>query len=87
MIHGFDLNNPLICEGIIGDGCGGGRLFMVEDASLKAYDPITKKYFELLKDIKNPIGISKKACVITLVCKDETITFDLSEMKKIQNNV
>nr|WP_321266387.1 thiamine biosynthesis protein ThiF [uncultured Sulfurimonas sp.] len=84
MIHGFDLSNPLICEGIVGDGCGGGRLFMVEDTTLKAYDPITKEYFELLKDIQNPLCISKKACIVSVVCKDEVIEFDLSKMKKIE---
>ncbi|MFT7004190.1 MAG: hypothetical protein ACJAWW_001543 [Sulfurimonas sp.] len=83
MIHGFDLSNPLICEGIIGDGCGGGRLFMITDNTLKAYDPTTKEYYELLKGIKNPISISKKACKVTIVCDDETIKFDLSEMKKV----
>ena len=83
MIHGFDLENPLICEGIIGDGCGGGRLFMIENLTLKAYDPITKEYYELLKDIKKPLSISKKACKVTVVCEDETILFDLSEMKKV----
>lgn len=83
MTHGFDLNNPLICEGIIGDGCGGGRLFMVEQNILKAYDPITKEYFELLKDVRKPIGISKKVCIVTIVCEDEIVEFDLSKMKKI----
>lgn len=83
MTHGFDLNDPLICEGIIGDGCGGGRLFMVKEKSLKAYDPTTEEYFELLKDVKNPLSISKKACVVTIVCENETVKFDLSEMKKI----
>jgi hypothetical protein len=83
MIHGFDLNNPLICEGIVGDGCGGGRLFMVEDTKLKAYDPITKEYFILLEDIQKPLSISKKACLVTIICENETIKFNLSKMKKV----
>ncbi|MFT5835268.1 MAG: hypothetical protein ACI9RG_000153 [Sulfurimonas sp.] len=83
MNHGFDLNSPLICEGIIGDGCGGGRLFMVKENTLKAYDPTTKEFFELLQNIQNTLSISKKACIVSIVCEDETIEFDLSAMKKV----
>ena len=74
----LDSNNPLMCEGIIGDGCGGGRIFFVEDSTLKAYDPQTKESFILLDKIPNPKRISKKACVITIECEGETIEFDLS---------
>ncbi len=83
MNHGFDLNNPLVCEGIIGDGCGGGRIFMVEDNTLKVYDPITKKKTQLMENIPTAKYISKKACIITIVCKDEKIKFDLSSLKKV----
>ena len=82
-MDGFDLNDPLICEGIIGDGCGGGRLFMVENKTLKAYDQITKESRVLLEDICNPRTISKKKCIVTIVCEDEIIKFDLSAMKKV----
>jgi hypothetical protein len=80
MTHGFDINSPLVCEGIIGDGCGGGRFFMIQDAKLIAYDPKTKEYFEILEGIEKPISISKKACIVTVVCEDKTIKFDLSKM-------
>lgn len=80
MTHGFDIDEALICEGIIGDGCGGGRLFMVQDEVLKAYDPLTKEYFELLSGVKNPLSISKSACILSVVCQEETIEFDLSKM-------
>ncbi len=81
MTHGFDLNSPLICEGIVGDGCGGGRLFMVEDETLKAYDPITKDSFILLKNILDAVSISKSACMITIICIKEKIVFDLSTLR------
>jgi len=81
MTHGFDLNSPLICEGIVGDGCGGGRFFIVEDEALKAYDPITKEYFILLNNIVNAVSISKSACILTIVGENETIKFDLSKLK------
>ena len=80
-LDGFDLESPLVCEGIIGDGCGGGRLFMIEDGVLKAYDPITKESFSLLQNILNAKSISKKACIIKIVSEKEEIRFDLSAMK------
>ncbi|HFB54221.1 MAG TPA: thiamine biosynthesis protein ThiF, partial [Sulfurimonas autotrophica] len=43
MIPGFSKDSPLVCEGIIGDGCGGGRFFAVEDETLFAYDPLTQE--------------------------------------------
>jgi len=85
MIHGsnYDLNSPLVCEGIIGDGCGGGRLFIVEEETLKAYDPQTKETFTLLSPIFNAKKIIKNACIITVECEKENIRFDLSRMKKV----
>lgn len=83
MIHGFDVDEALICEGIIGDGCGGGRFFMVQDEILKAYDPDTKEYFELLEGIKDAISISKSACIVSVTCEKESIEFDLSKMKRV----
>ncbi len=83
MTHGFDLDNPLVCEGIIGDGCGGGRLFLVEDEILKAYDPQTQETFTLLEPVSNAKKISKNVCIITVECEKEDIKFDLSAMKKI----
>jgi hypothetical protein len=69
--------------GIIGDGCGGGREFIVEDGILRAYDEQSGESIVLLKKLKNVIAISKKACVITLTCRDEKIEFDLSSMIRI----
>jgi len=83
MTHGFDLNSPLICEGVIGDGCGGGRLFMVEDEVLKAFDPLTKEIFVLLEDVLNAVSVSKSACLIKIVCKTREIRFDLSLLEEV----
>ena len=81
MMDGFDLDSPLICEGIVGDGCGGGRLFFVENETLFAYDPQTQEKMLLLKEIKNAIKITKKACVIFIECSAEIISLDLSTLK------
>ena len=80
MIHGFDVNNELICEGIVGDGCGGGRLFFVEDETLKVYDPQSKEVMNLLTDIKDAKKVTKKGCIITIKCEKELVKFDLSSM-------
>jgi len=79
MTHG----SRLTCIGIIGDGCGGGREFIVEKDTLTAYDPQTKEEIVLLKNIVNAHSISKSGCVITITCKEEIITFNLSKLKKV----
>jgi len=84
MTHGFDLNSALVCEGIVGDGCGGGRIFFVEEERLFAYDPLTQERIELLSDIKNATKISKKGCHITIQTEREQIIFDLSQLKRIE---
>ncbi len=83
MIHGFDLNDALVCEGVVGDGCGGGRIFYIEDSTLKSFDPMSKESITLFKDIQNAIKISKRVCKISIECLNETIIFDLSLLKKV----
>ncbi len=83
MMAGFDLDSPLVCEGIIGDGCGGGRLFFVEEENLQVYDPITKERMTLLEGITDAKELSKKACVLTVTCDNTIIQFDLSKMKVV----
>lgn len=85
MIHGFDLESPLVCEGIVGDGCGGGRIFFIEDETLYAHDPISKENRMLLQNIKKAKKISKSGCVITIEFEDEKMEFDLSQMKRKQS--
>jgi len=83
MMDGFDLDSALVCEGIIGDGCGGGRIFFVEDEKLFAYDPTTKESIELLGDLKDAVSIRKNACIISIELVKETIKFDLSTLSKV----
>ena len=74
-------SNPKIsCMGIIGDGCGGGREFIVENETLVVYDPYTKESRTLLEGIKNVKSISKRRCIITIECEKETIELDLSQI-------
>ena len=74
--------NKLSCIGIIGDGCGGGREFIIEDETLYAHDPQTKENIILLRDIKMPKSISKRGCILYIECKNDSFEFDLSSMKK-----
>ncbi len=87
MIHGFDVDSPLVCEGIIGDGCGGGRIFYIEDETLKAFDSQSKKVMELLFDIKEARSISKSGCKIFIISKSGEIVFDLALMTSITSEI
>lgn len=73
-------NEKLTCEGIVGDGCGGGRIFRVEDDKLNVYDPQTKEFMTLLEGVISAENISKKGCIITIECRDKSIKFNLSTM-------
>jgi hypothetical protein len=68
--------------GIIGDGCGGGREFIVEDEKLFAYDDVSSENMVLLESVKDAISISKKACILTVTCRGQIIEFDLSSMSQ-----
>jgi len=83
MTHGFDLNSPLVCEGIVGDGCGGGRIFFVEEESLYVYDPLTKKRMLLLAELKDVHKIRKSGCDIFIESSDKSIKFNLSLLRII----
>jgi len=74
--------SKISCIGIVGDGCGGGREFIVEDEKLFAYDEQSDETILLLEDVKNALSISKKACIISVTCRDETIKFDLSSLSR-----
>ncbi len=78
-----DGSKKISCMGVVGDGCGGGREFIIEGGELFAYDALSKKSIILLKDIKNAQNISKKSCILTIECSDGVFEFDLSLMKKI----
>ena len=81
IVDGFNLESDLVCEGIVGDGCGGGRVFLVENDSLYAYDPMTKEKLLLLKEVLNAKNISKSGCIITIKCERDILKFDLSTYK------
>jgi len=83
MTHGFDLNSPLVCQGIVGDGCGGGRIFFIEDNTLFVYDPLTQERMELLRELEDVQKINKKGCNIFIESCKKKIKFNLSLLKII----
>ena len=81
MRAGFDLNSPLVCEGIVGDGCGGGRIFFVEDAMLQVYDPTTQECMVLLSKLPHVLEVTKKQCIISIKTHEKILRYDLSLMQ------
>ncbi len=75
-----------LCCGIIGDGCGGGRLFIADtfNNKVKAYYPEDKSMITLLEGLNEPGGIAKKGCELFIANTNahEIIVFDLSKMEK-----
>jgi thiol-disulfide isomerase/thioredoxin len=88
--HIFDcdeLQHPLdLCVGLYGDGCGGGRIFIVDsyNNAIKVYDPESKTVITLMEGLSEPSGISKKGCQLFIANTNahEVVTFDLSKMQK-----
>jgi len=81
MIAGFE--DKLACEGIVGDGCGGDRIFFIDANTLYAHDPLTNENIKLLDEVMDARAISKSACIITIECKSKSIRFDLSLLRRI----
>jgi len=77
----IDRNSPLVCEGIVGDGCGGGRLFYIKESRLFAHDPMTKSDILLLENLQNAIRVEKNGCIITIEFQEKRLYYDLSEMR------
>ena len=73
-------SKKLSCYGIPGDGCGGGREFVIENGKLYVLDPVTGEKITLLKDIKDAQALSKKGCEIIITCIKEELIFDLSTL-------
>ena len=75
-----------LCAGLIGDGCGGGRLFIADtyNNKLKAYFPDDNRMMTLLEGLREPSDVAKKGCRLYVANTNahEVVTFDLSSMQK-----
>lgn len=71
--------------GIVGDGCGGGRLFIADtyNGKIKAYDPQSETMLTLVEGLKEPGGISKCGCKLYIAETNAhaVAVFDLSAMQ------
>ena len=74
--------SKISCMGIVGDGCGGGREFIVENGELYAYDEVSNTRIVLLKNIDKPISITKAGCIVTIVCINGEIYNDVSPYRE-----
>ena len=74
----------LVC-GVIGDGCGGGRLFIADTGNNRAiaYDPQRGRIITLLENLHKPCGIGKKGCELFISDTEmhQILHFNLSSMK------
>ncbi len=74
-----------VCPGIVGDGCGGGRLFIADtfNNKVKAYFPDDNSMRTLVSDLNEPSGIAKKGCELYIANTNahEIVVFDLSKME------
>jgi len=70
------------CVGKYGDGCGGGRVFVLFEHSVKVYDMQTDKVVVLMTDLQEPKKITKNACILQVLTQTQTIEFNLSTMTK-----
>jgi len=74
-----------IACGRIGEGCGGGRLFVADtyNGKLKAYDPESGRMMTLAEGLREPTGLSKEGCSLYIAetAAHRIVRFDLSAMK------
>ncbi len=74
-----------VTAGIVGDGCGGGRLFIADtyNNKVKAYFPDDNSMMTLLEGLSEPGGISKKGCELFIANTNvhQIVVFDLSKMQ------
>ena len=76
-------SKKLTCRGIVGDGCGGDREFVIENGTLFAIDPVTLTKMVLLENIKDAESLSKRGCNIYIQTKTKKITFNLQTLSII----
>ena len=69
--------------GRIGDGCGGGRLFVADtyNGKIKAYDPLSGRMMTLLEGLDEPTGICKRGCSLYIAetGAHRIVRYDLSD--------
>jgi len=76
-------NEPIDFDiGRYGDGCGGGMVFVLYATYIQAFNPETKKFMLLCKELNGASSIEKKACDLFIQEEDAKYIFNLAMMKK-----
>jgi len=70
------------CVGKYGDGCGGGRIFVLYEDTVKAYHIQNDEVMVIIKGMQHTKSIIKDGCVLNIETEDDVICFNLSTMKK-----
>ncbi len=70
------------CVGVYGDGCGGGRLFVLYGSYVKVYDLDQETDSVLFEGFAQAQGISKSGCQLSVQTPLKRITYNLSTMKE-----
>ena len=70
------------CVGEYGDGCGGGRIFVLYDTYIMVYDTESGEQMRLLEDFSQGQSIDKKGCELLIQTQTEAIRFNLSSMER-----
>lgn len=74
-----------LCGGIIGDGCGGGRLFIADtfNHKIKVYYPEEHSLMTLMENLQAPADVTKKGCKLYIANTNahEILEYDLSSMQ------
>ncbi len=78
----LDENAKDFCVGEYGDGCGGGRVFILYDSYVKVYDLDNSEPMLLLQDLTQAKNISKHGCNLHIETATKNIRFNLSTMKE-----
>ncbi len=77
----LDENARDFCVGVYGDGCGGGRVFVLYASYVKAYD-LEGGEVMIIEALEDARHISKKGCLLSIQTGVRTLEFNLSTMRK-----
>lgn len=69
--------------GRVGDGCGGGRIFVADtyNGKLKAFDPLGGTMMTIAEGLNEPVDLYKRGCHIFIAETARISRFDLSTMQ------
>jgi len=78
----LEKNAQDFCVGMYGDGCGGGRVFVLYETYVKAYDFENDEQILLIDSLVQAKTISKEGCLLRIDTENESVDFNLSTMTK-----